>query len=36
MTVFLTTEYLEEADVMADRVGIMDHGEMVAEDTPPR
>ncbi|HLM86066.1 MAG TPA: FHA domain-containing protein [Solirubrobacteraceae bacterium] len=34
MTVFLTTQYLEEADVMADRVGIIDHGEMVAEDTP--
>jgi ABC-2 type transport system ATP-binding protein len=34
MTVFLTTQYLEEADVLADRVGIIDHGEMVAEDTP--
>jgi ABC-2 type transport system ATP-binding protein len=34
MTVFLTTQYLEEADLMADRVGIIDHGEMVAEDTP--
>jgi ABC-2 type transport system ATP-binding protein len=34
MTVFLTTQYLEEADVMADRVGIIDHGEIVAEDTP--
>jgi ABC-2 type transport system ATP-binding protein len=34
MTVFLTTQYLEEADVMADRVGIIDHGELVAEDTP--
>ena len=33
-TVFLTTQYLEEADVMADRVGIIDHGEIVAEDTP--
>jgi ABC-2 type transport system ATP-binding protein len=35
-TVFLTTQYLEEADVMADRVGIIDHGEIVAEDTPDR
>jgi ABC-2 type transport system ATP-binding protein len=34
MTVFLTTQYLEEADVLADRVGIIDHGEIVAEDTP--
>jgi ABC-2 type transport system ATP-binding protein len=36
MTVFLTTQYLEEADVLADRVGIIDHGELVAEDTPAR
>jgi ABC-2 type transport system ATP-binding protein len=34
MTVFLTTQYLEEADIMADRVGIIDHGEIVAEGTP--
>ena len=27
MTVFLTTQYLEEADVLADRVGIIDHGQ---------
>ena len=33
-TVFLTTQYLEEADLLADRVGIIDHGEAVAEDTP--
>ncbi len=33
-TVFLTTQYLEEADVLADRVGIIDHGDIVAEDTP--
>src|SRR3984957_7579780 len=31
MTVFLTTQYLEEADVLADRVGIIDHGKIVAE-----
>jgi ABC-2 type transport system ATP-binding protein len=34
MTVFLTTQYLEEADVLADRVGIIDHGWIVAEGTP--
>jgi ABC-2 type transport system ATP-binding protein len=34
VTVFLTTQYLEEADVLADRVGIIDHGQIVAEDTP--
>jgi len=33
-TVFLTTQYLEEADRLADRVGIIDAGRMVAEDTP--
>ena len=34
MTVFLTTQYLEEADQLADRVGIIDHGKIVAEGTP--
>jgi len=34
VTVFLTTQYLEEADVMADRVGIIDKGRIVAEGTP--
>jgi ABC-2 type transport system ATP-binding protein len=34
MTVFLTTQYLEEADVLADRIGIIDHGHIVAEGTP--
>jgi ABC-2 type transport system ATP-binding protein len=34
MTVFLTTQYLEEADVLADRVGIIDKGEIVAEGAP--
>ena len=33
-TVFLTTQYLEEADVLADRIGIIDHGHIVAEGTP--
>jgi ABC-2 type transport system ATP-binding protein len=34
VTVFLTTQYLEEADMLADRVGIIDHGTIVAEGTP--
>src|SRR5262245_50080652 len=33
-TVFLTTQYLEEADQLADRVGIIDAGKIVAEGTP--
>jgi ABC-2 type transport system ATP-binding protein len=33
-TVFLTTQYLEEADQVADRVGIIDEGRMAAEGTP--
>ena len=34
VTIFLTTQYLEEADVLADRVGIIDRGKIVAEGTP--
>jgi ABC-2 type transport system ATP-binding protein len=34
VTVFLTTQYLEEADVLANRVGIIDKGTIVAEGTP--
>jgi ABC-2 type transport system ATP-binding protein len=34
VTVFLTTHYLEEADVLSDRLAIMDHGKIVAEGTP--
>jgi ABC-2 type transport system ATP-binding protein len=34
MTIFLTTQYLEEADALADRVGIIDKGRIVAEGTP--
>jgi ABC-2 type transport system ATP-binding protein len=34
VTVFLTTQYLEEADLLADRVGIIDHGRIVAEGSP--
>jgi ABC-2 type transport system ATP-binding protein len=33
-TVFLTTQYLEEADQLANRVGIIANGAMAAEDTP--
>ena len=33
-TVFLTTHYLEEADVLCDRVMIIDHGQIVAEGSP--
>jgi ABC-2 type transport system ATP-binding protein len=34
MTILLTTQYLEEADELADRVGIVDTGRLVAEGTP--
>jgi ABC-2 type transport system ATP-binding protein len=34
VTVFLTTQYLEEADLLADRVGIIHRGRIVAEGTP--
>ena len=34
VTVFLTTQYLEEADALANRVGIIDRGRIVAEGTP--
>ncbi len=33
-TVILTTHYLEEAEMLADRVGIMDHGKMIVEGSP--
>jgi len=33
-TVFLTTQYLEEADRLADRIALLDEGRIVAEDTP--
>ena len=34
MTLLLTTHYMEEAEALADRVGIMDHGQIVVEDSP--
>jgi ABC-2 type transport system ATP-binding protein len=33
-TILLTTQYLEEADRLADRVAVLDHGRIVAEGTP--
>ncbi|MBI5161495.1 MAG: ATP-binding cassette domain-containing protein [Micrococcales bacterium] len=33
-TVFLTTHYLDEADALCDRILVIDHGEIVAADTP--
>ena len=33
-TVLLTTQYLEEADQLADRIAVIDHGEVIAEGTP--
>jgi ABC-2 type transport system ATP-binding protein len=32
-TVLLTTQYLEEADQLADRIGVIDHGKLIAEGT---
>ena len=34
VTIFLTTQYLEEADWLAHRVAVLDHGKIVAEGTP--
>jgi len=33
-TIFLTTHYIEEAEVLCDRVGIMHHGQLIAVDEP--
>ena len=33
VTIFLTTQYLEEADELADRIALLDHGKIVAEGT---
>ncbi len=33
VTIFLTTQYLEEADELADRIAVLDHGRLVAEGT---
>jgi ABC-2 type transport system ATP-binding protein len=34
VTIFLTTQYLDEADHLADRVALLDHGTVIAEGTP--
>jgi ABC-2 type transport system ATP-binding protein len=34
VTIFLTTQYLEEADELADRIAVLDKGKLVAEGTP--
>jgi len=34
MTLFLTTHYMDEADKLCDRIGIVDHGKLVVLDTP--
>jgi ABC-2 type transport system ATP-binding protein len=34
VTIFLTTQYLEEADQLADRIAVLDHGQLVAQGTP--
>ena len=34
VTIFLTTQYLEEADELADHVALLDHGRLIAEGTP--
>ncbi|MER7752657.1 ATP-binding cassette domain-containing protein [Kitasatospora sp. NPDC097643] len=33
VTIFLTTQYLEEADELADRIALLDHGRLIAEGT---
>jgi ABC-2 type transport system ATP-binding protein len=34
VTIFLTTQHLEEADELADRIGLLDHGRLIAEGSP--
>jgi ABC-2 type transport system ATP-binding protein len=34
VTIFLTTQYLEEADQLADQVAVLDHGRLIAEGNP--
>ena len=36
LTVLLTTHYMDEADKLCDRIAIVDHGKLVALDTPAR
>jgi ABC-2 type transport system ATP-binding protein len=34
VTIFLTTQHLEEADELADRIGLLDRGRLIAEGSP--
>ncbi|MBM7789077.1 ATP-binding cassette domain-containing protein [Tenggerimyces flavus] len=34
VTIFLTTQYLEEADELADQIAVLDHGRLIAQGTP--
>jgi len=34
MTIFISTHYMEEADNLCDRIGIIDHGKIQIIDTP--
>jgi ABC-2 type transport system ATP-binding protein len=34
LTILLTTHYMEEAEALADRVGIIDHGKLIVDGTP--
>jgi len=36
ITIVLTTHYMDEADRLSDRIGIMDYGKIIALDTPPK
>ena len=36
ITIILTTHYMEEADILCDRIGIMDKGKIIALDTPSK
>ncbi len=36
LTILLTTHYMDEADRLCDRIAIVDHGQLVALDTPAR
>ena len=33
-TLWLTTQYLDEADALADRIAVIDHGRLIAQGTP--
>jgi ABC-2 type transport system ATP-binding protein len=36
LTIFMTTHYMDEADLNCDRIGIIDHGKIIALDTPTK